>query len=86
MPLQVDAAYKNGVLRPLQPLDLRELEHVVARGCCLWSNGILQRCGPERRDHQSSRAPSWPTRLSIDLVSSPKPGLLISVTGRKKFG
>lgn len=29
MPLQVDAVYENGVLRPLQPLDLRENEHVV---------------------------------------------------------
>jgi predicted DNA-binding antitoxin AbrB/MazE fold protein len=29
MPLQVDAVYENGVLRPLQPLDLREHELVV---------------------------------------------------------
>ena len=29
MPLQVDAVYENGVLRPLQPLDLREHERVV---------------------------------------------------------
>jgi len=29
MPLQVDAIYENGVLRPLQPLDLREHEHVL---------------------------------------------------------
>lgn len=29
MPLQVDAVYENGVLRPLQPLDLREGEHVL---------------------------------------------------------
>ena len=29
MPLQVDAVYENGVLRPLQPLDLREHEHVT---------------------------------------------------------
>ncbi|HEY6392288.1 MAG TPA: antitoxin family protein [Bryobacteraceae bacterium] len=29
MPLQVDAVYENGMLRPLQPLDLREHEHVV---------------------------------------------------------
>ena len=29
MPLHVDAVYENGVLRPLQPLDLREHEHVV---------------------------------------------------------
>jgi predicted DNA-binding antitoxin AbrB/MazE fold protein len=29
MPLQVDAIYENGVLRPLQPLDLTEHEHVV---------------------------------------------------------
>ena len=29
MPLQVDAIYENGVLRPLQPLDLKEHEHVV---------------------------------------------------------
>ena len=26
--LQVDAVYENGVLRPLQPLDLTEHEHV----------------------------------------------------------
>lgn len=29
MPLLVDAVYENGVLRPLQPLDLREQEHVL---------------------------------------------------------
>lgn len=29
MPLQVEAVYENGVLRPLQPLDLREHEHVI---------------------------------------------------------
>ena len=29
MPLQVDAIYENGVLRPLQPLDLTEHEHVL---------------------------------------------------------
>ncbi len=29
MPLQVDAVYENGVLRPLQPLDLQEHEHVL---------------------------------------------------------
>jgi len=29
MALQVDAVYENGVLRPLQPLDLREHEQVV---------------------------------------------------------
>jgi len=29
MPLQIDAVYENGVLRPLQPWDLREHEHVV---------------------------------------------------------
>jgi predicted DNA-binding antitoxin AbrB/MazE fold protein len=29
MALQVDAVYENGVLRPLQPLDLNEHEHVV---------------------------------------------------------
>ena len=29
MPIQVDAVYEDGVLRPLQPLDLKEHEHVV---------------------------------------------------------
>jgi predicted DNA-binding antitoxin AbrB/MazE fold protein len=29
MSLQVDAMYENRVLRPLQPLDLREREHVL---------------------------------------------------------
>ena len=29
MPQQVDAVYENGVLRPLQPLDLKEHEHVL---------------------------------------------------------
>jgi predicted DNA-binding antitoxin AbrB/MazE fold protein len=28
MPLRVDAVYENGVLRPLQPLDLKEHEQV----------------------------------------------------------
>ena len=29
MPLQVEAVYENGVLRPLQPLGLREHERVI---------------------------------------------------------
>jgi len=29
MPLRVEAIYENGVLRPLQPLDLKEHERVV---------------------------------------------------------
>jgi predicted DNA-binding antitoxin AbrB/MazE fold protein len=29
MPIQVDAVYENGLLRPLQPLDLKEHEHVL---------------------------------------------------------
>ena len=29
MPRQIDAVYENGVLRPLQPLDLKEHEHVL---------------------------------------------------------
>ena len=29
MPLQVDAVYENGMLRPLQPLDLKAHEHVL---------------------------------------------------------
>jgi predicted DNA-binding antitoxin AbrB/MazE fold protein len=29
MPLQIDAVYENGVLRPLQPLDLTEHERVL---------------------------------------------------------
>ena len=29
MPLQIDAVNENGVLRPLQPLELREHEHVL---------------------------------------------------------
>jgi predicted DNA-binding antitoxin AbrB/MazE fold protein len=29
MPRQIEAVYENGVLRPLQPLDLAEHEHVV---------------------------------------------------------
>ena len=29
MPLEVEAVYENGVLRPLQPLDLTEHEHVL---------------------------------------------------------
>jgi predicted DNA-binding antitoxin AbrB/MazE fold protein len=29
MSLQVEAVYENGVLRPLQPLDLSEQEHVM---------------------------------------------------------
>jgi len=29
MSMQVDAVYENGILKPLQPLDLAEHEHVV---------------------------------------------------------
>ncbi len=40
MPLQVDAVYENGVLRPLQPLDLQEHEHVVM--------SVVKTTAPER--------------------------------------
>jgi predicted DNA-binding antitoxin AbrB/MazE fold protein len=29
MSMQVDAVYENGILKPMQPLDLAEYEHVV---------------------------------------------------------
>jgi predicted DNA-binding antitoxin AbrB/MazE fold protein len=40
MPLQVDAVYENGVLRPLQRLDLREHEHVLV--------SVVKRAAPGR--------------------------------------
>jgi predicted DNA-binding antitoxin AbrB/MazE fold protein len=40
MPLQLDAVYENGVLRPLQRLDLREHEHVLV--------SVVKRAAPGR--------------------------------------
>jgi predicted DNA-binding antitoxin AbrB/MazE fold protein len=55
MSLQVDAVYENGVLRPLQPLDLREHEHVRV--------SVVQAGGPGR----SSLAVEYIERIKREL-------------------
>jgi predicted DNA-binding antitoxin AbrB/MazE fold protein len=55
MSLQVDAVYENGVLRPLQPLDLREHEHVRV--------SVVQAAGPGR----SSLAVEYIERIKREL-------------------
>lgn len=57
MSLWVDAVYENGVLRPLQPLDLTEHEHVLvsvaktaAPGRSSLAVEYIERIKRERRD------------------------------------
>lgn len=62
MPLRVDAVYENGVLRPLQPLDLREHEHVVV--------SVVSATGP------SSLAAGYIEKIKTELQDTePAPGL-----------
>jgi predicted DNA-binding antitoxin AbrB/MazE fold protein len=64
VPLQVDAVYENGVLRPLQPLDLKENEHVLV--------SVVK---DEARD-RSSLAVEYIEKIKRELQdASPAPGL-----------
>ena len=64
MPLQVDAVYENGVLRLLQPLDLKEHEHVLV--------SVVK---DEARD-QSGLAVEYIEKIKRELQDAqPAPGL-----------
>jgi predicted DNA-binding antitoxin AbrB/MazE fold protein len=64
MPLQVDAVYENGVLRPLQPLDLRENERVLV--------SVVKGAAPIR----SSLAIEYIERIQRELQDAePAPGI-----------
>jgi predicted DNA-binding antitoxin AbrB/MazE fold protein len=64
MPLQVDAVYENGVLRPLQPLDLTEHEHVRV--------SVVKAAAPSR----SSLAVEYIDKVKRELQDAePSPGL-----------
>ncbi len=64
MPLQVDAVYENGVLRPLQPLDLKEHEHVRV--------SVVQDAAPSR----ASLAVGYIEKIKRELQDAePAPGL-----------
>ena len=64
MPIQVDAVYKNGVLRPLQPLDLKEHEHVLV--------SVLQDAARDR----SGLAVEYIEKIKRELKDAePAPGL-----------
>ena len=64
MPIQVDAVYENGVLRPLQPLDLKEHEHVLV--------SVVTNAARDR----SSLAVEYIEKVKKELqVAEPAPGL-----------
>ena len=64
MPFQIDAVYENGVLRPLQPLDLTEHEHVVV--------SVVKAAAPGR----SSLAVEYIERIKREQQDAePAPGL-----------
>ena len=64
MPLQVDAVYENGVLRPLQPLDLKEHEHVRV--------SVVKGAAPSR----ASLAVEYIEKIKRELQDAePAPGL-----------
>ena len=62
MALQVDAVYENGVLRPLQPLDLEEHERVVVSVEKAWAE-------PDGLDVE------YINRIKTELGDEPAPGL-----------
>jgi len=65
MPLQVEAIYENGVLRPLQPLDLKEHERVLVS---------VQEASPT--PPQAGLAVEYIERVKRELQEeSPAPGL-----------
>ena len=65
MPLQVDAVYENGVLRPLQPLDLKEHERVRV--------SVVKASAAQG---QSTLAVDYIERLKTELQGAePAPGL-----------
>ena len=64
MAVQVDAVYENGVLRPLQPLDLKEHEHVVVSVV----KADAESTGPRL-------ATEYLERLKRELGNEPAPGL-----------
>ena len=65
MPLQVDAVYENGVLRPLQPLDLKEHERVRV--------SVVKAASAQG---QSTLAVDYIERLKTELQGAePAPGL-----------
>ena len=64
MPLQVDAVYENGVLRPLQPLNLKEHEHVLV--------SVVQGAARDR----SSLAVEYIDKIKRELQDTqPAPGI-----------
>jgi len=64
MPLQVDAVYEKGVLRRLQPLDLKEHEHVLV--------SVIKATTPGR----SSLAVEYVEKIKRELQGvEPGPGL-----------
>jgi predicted DNA-binding antitoxin AbrB/MazE fold protein len=85
MPLQVDAVYENGVLRPLQPLDLKEHERVLvsvvknaARDRSSLAVEYIEKIKKELQDAQSAPAsmkcgdglPRFPDRWPLRLSPS----------------
>jgi predicted DNA-binding antitoxin AbrB/MazE fold protein len=64
MAVQVDAVYENGVLRPLQPLDLKEHEQVVVR--------VMKTDG---ESNGPRLATEYIERLKRELGDEPAPGL-----------
>ena len=64
MAVQVDAVYENGVLRPLQPLDLKEHEHVVV--------SVVKADG---ESNGPRLAAEYIERLKRELGDEPAPGL-----------
>jgi predicted DNA-binding antitoxin AbrB/MazE fold protein len=84
MPLQVDAVYENGVLRPLQPLDLKEHEHVrvsvvqdTAPSRASLAVGYIEKIKRELQDAESApgleevrrRLAKIPGSMAADIVA-----------------
>ncbi len=84
MPLQVDAVYENGVLRPLQPLDLTEHEQVrvsvvktTASGRSSLAMDFIERLRREQHDAEPApgleevrrRLAKIPGSMAADIIA-----------------
>ena len=68
MALQVDAVYENGVLRPLQPLDLREHERVIVSVVKVTTTSARSRLDAEFIDRIRSGLPDTAATPGLEEV------------------
>jgi predicted DNA-binding antitoxin AbrB/MazE fold protein len=89
MPLRVEAIYEKGVLRPLEPLDLKEHERVVvsvvkamAPGCSTLDLEYIEKI--KREERHAAPAPGLEeVRLRLAKISGSMAAEVISERGER---